>query len=272
MNPATTHGSFSWSELMTSDPATAAEFYANLLGYDIETMAMDQGPYLLLKLADAPKAGVMGLPDPNIPPNWGFYVTVDDVDVSAEKAKELGANQVFPTMEVGVGRVTAFTDPQGAYFSIITYSYPDMEGAPEPNFADAFTTHGAFSWFELRTPDIEAAKAFYTALFGWTFEDWPTGDTTYLTIKVGDVGIGGLIPPPPPGMPPHWGAYITVDDADSVAAAASAAGATIHASMDIPTVGRIHVIGDPQGAVVSVVKYVEPAAAEEGAEAAGAEA
>ena len=273
MNPAQTHGAFSWSELMTPDPAAAAAFYSSLLGYSIETMEMDMGTYSILKLGETPAAGVMNLPDANVPPNWGYYVTVDDVDAVAAKAKELGATEVWPLTDIAdIGRMSGFLDRQGAYFAIITYSYPVMEGAPEPNFADAFTTHGAFSWFELRSNDLDASKAFYSALFGWTFQDWPTGDDTYLTIKVGEVGIGGMIPLPMPEIPPHWGGYITVENSDAIADAATAAGGTIHVSMDIPTVGRINVLGDPQGAMVSVITYVLPAAEAETEAAAGSEA
>ncbi|MFV1979920.1 MAG: VOC family protein, partial [Rhodothermia bacterium] len=152
-----------------------------------------------------------------------------------------------------------FIDPQGAYFSIIKYAFADMGGTPEFDFADAFKTHGAFSWFELRCEDVGAAREFYTALFGWNIEDMPMGDNSYPVIKVGDVGVGGMTPLPAPGIPPHWGGYITVDDSDAIAEAATAAGATIHASMTIPTVGRFHAIADPQGAVVSVITYEKPA-------------
>lgn len=269
MNPATTHGAFSWSELWAPDPASAAEFYSNLLGYNTETMEMDQGPYTVLKVGDTPAAGVMGLPDDNAPPNWSFYVTVDDVDAAAVRAKELGATEVWPLVDVPeVGRMGGLADPQGAYFAIITYSYPPMEG-PEPDFADAFKTHGAFSWFELRTSDVEAAKAFYSGLFGWNIEEMPIGDDIYTVINVGEVGVGGVIPLPMPGVPPHWGGYITVDDSDAIAEAAAAAGATVKMSMDIPTVGRVNTIEDAQGAVVSLVTYESAPDSEQGEEEAG---
>ena len=98
------------------------------------------------------------------------------------------------------------------------------------------------------------------------------GNPPYVTIKVGDTGIGGVIPPPMPEIPAHWGGYITVNDSDAVAEAAVAAGGVIHGSIDVPTVGRINAIGDPEGAVVSVITYVTPEEAQEGAEAASADA
>ena len=213
MNPAITHGAFSWSELMTSDAKVAAEFYASLLGYSVNSQEMAMGEYHMLMGGSVPRAGVMNLPDPNIPPNWSFYVTVDDADATAQLAKELGANEVFPLTDIpNVGRMAAFMDPQGAYFSIITYAFADMGGTPDFDFADSFTTHGAFSWFELRTSDVAAARAFYETLFGWNIEDTAVDGNDYPLIKVGEVGIGGVIPVPMPEIPPHWGGYITVDD------------------------------------------------------------
>ena len=257
MNPAKTHGAFSWSELVTSDPQAATDFYCKILGYTAETQEMENGPYTVLSDEGGYRAGIMGLPDPNMPPAWAFYVTVDDVDATIEKAKAMGADQIWPTMDVEeVGRMTGFLDPQKAYLAIMKYADPDMDGH-EPNFADVFKTHGAFSWFELRTGDVEAAKSFYSELFGWSIEDWPMEAGNYSQIKVGEVGVGGIIPPPMPNVPNHWAAYITVDDSDAVAEAAKAAGGNVLASMDIPTVGRINVISDPQGAVFNVVTYVE---------------
>lgn len=53
MNPIETHGAFSWSELMTSDPKGACEFYSKLFGWQVETSEMGDGPYHVLKVGDA---------------------------------------------------------------------------------------------------------------------------------------------------------------------------------------------------------------------------
>jgi hypothetical protein len=57
------------------------------------------------------------------PPNWGIYVTVDDVDATARKAEELGAKILVPLTDIpNVGRFFSFQDPQGAVISAITYA------------------------------------------------------------------------------------------------------------------------------------------------------
>ena len=257
MNPAKTHGAVSWSELMTPDPKAGAAFYSKLFGWSTEEMDMGT-PYILARINGQPVAGIMGMMGLDVPPNWSFYVTVDDVDACATKASQLGAAiQVTPTDIPTVGRFTGFFDPQGAYIAAITYSYPDMPDGEGPDFAKSFVTHGAFSWFELRVPDIEAAKPFYKELFGWNFEvmDMPTG--AYTVVKVGDVGIGGLMSPPAEhGIPPHWGGYVTVDDADAIAEAVGSGGGTVTVPpMDIPQVGRFAMFADAQGAQLAVIKY-----------------
>ena len=60
MNPFETHGAFSWSELMTSDPKAACDFYGKVFGWKVETSDMGTGPYHVLKVGDASVGGIMG--------------------------------------------------------------------------------------------------------------------------------------------------------------------------------------------------------------------
>lgn len=259
MNPAKTHGAFSWSELMTSDPASATKFYSNLFGWSAEVMQMSNGPYTIASLNGFPVAGLMDLPQPGIPTNWFFYVTVDDVDATAAKAVDLGATVMVEPIDVpDVGRLIGLTDPQGAFISIITYNYPQAPPDDMADFTKAFATHGAFSWFELRVPDVGGAESFYSKIFGWNIErmDMPMGP--YNVIKIGEVGIGGIMSPPPEdGIPPHWGAYVTVNDADAIAAKVTSSGGTLMVPpMDIPEVGRFTMFSDAQGGMLAAIKYL----------------
>lgn len=119
-------------------------------------------------------------------------------------------------------------------------------------------TPGKFSWNELLTTDPEGAKTFYGQLFGWTSQDWPMSDFNYSIVKAGETEVGGIMPIPShaKGMPPTWGAYVTVEDVDATAQLAEKLGGKILVPpTDIPTVGRFTVIQDPQGAVISAIKY-----------------
>jgi predicted enzyme related to lactoylglutathione lyase len=125
---------------------------------------------------------------------------------------------------------------------------------------EQYKTHGAFSWFELMTSDIAAAKDFYSKLFGWTTEDMPMEGGTYTVIKVADKSVAGIMtmPPDAQGAPPMWGVYVTVDDVDVIAKRADEMGGKIlMPPRDIPNVGRFCVIQDPQGATIAAITYVE---------------
>jgi hypothetical protein len=128
---------------------------------------------------------------------------------------------------------------------------------------DVFKTHGAFSWCELMTTDPEAAREFYTQLFGWGSTPMEMPNGTYTTLQVGEASVAGLmkIPPDAKGMPPNWGCYVTVDNVDATCKRVEQLGGKIIMPvMEVPTVGRMAVIQDPQGAVLSVITYAGPAA------------
>ena len=123
---------------------------------------------------------------------------------------------------------------------------------------DPFKTHGAFSWNELMTSDPGAAKEFYQKLLGWEMEDMNLENMPYTVVKADGNDIGGImsIPPEASGAPPHWGAYITVDNVDETAQSAVGLGGQIMMDpRDIPGVGRFAVIQDPQGAIISLITY-----------------
>ena len=83
-----------------------------------------------------------------------------------------------------------------------------------------FETYGDLSWCELLTADIEGAKQFYKEVLGWGMEQMPMEGEPYTVIRAGDRQVAGIMRMPeqvPAGTPPHWEAYITVDDVDAVA-------------------------------------------------------
>ena len=117
---------------------------------------------------------------------------------------------------------------------------------------------GSFCWVELGTTDNEAAKNFYTQLFGWEAEDHPMGpDGVYTITKLEGKDVGGLYKLTPDmlaqGVPPHWMSYVASANADETAEKAKAAGATVmNGPFDVYTLGRMAVIKDPTGAVFSI--------------------
>ena len=115
------------------------------------------------------------------------------------------------------------------------------------------TAHGHFYWNELNSNDAEKAKAFYAEALGWTYNDMPMEGGVYSVIMDGEEMVGGIFPMTDPmfdGLPEHWLGYIAVDDIDARAAKAVAAGATlIREPWDVPEIGRMAIVKDPNGAV-----------------------
>jgi hypothetical protein len=119
------HGAFSWYELMTTDTEGAKKFYTNLFGWQTEDMTMENMTYTVLNVAKEGVGGLMPIPPQaeGMPPTWGVYVTVDDVDATAAKAEELGGKVMMPPTDIpNVGRFCVLQDPQGAVISAITYT------------------------------------------------------------------------------------------------------------------------------------------------------
>ena len=108
---------------------------------------------------------------------------------------------------------------------------------------------GTFSWAELATSDANSAKSFYTALFGWEYEDNPIGDGQVYSMALRDGRhVAALFSA---DEPPHWNCYVTVADVDQAAARAREHGATVLAEpFDVMDVGRMAVIADPTGAAL----------------------
>lgn len=117
---------------------------------------------------------------------------------------------------------------------------------------------GRFVWHEHLTKDPKAAVDFYTSVIGWKTQ--PFGDGGDYTMWVGSQGpLGGTMKLPDEaekmGTPPQWMGHVQVDDVDATAKRASTLGGKVYkAPSDIPAVGRFAVIGDPQGATISIFK------------------
>ena len=114
------------------------------------------------------------------------------------------------------------------------------------------TAVGRFVWHDHMSGDPAAASSFYSELLGWEIEVWKPGEMDYPMIKVGDAQHGGF-GPAQGGAPAHWLGHVAVGDVDDAAARAEAAGGRVVApAMDIPEVGRMVAVADPQGAILSL--------------------
>jgi uncharacterized protein len=111
-----------------------------------------------------------------------------------------------------------------------------------------------FVHLELHTGDLERAKEFYGKLFDWKLEDTPMpGGGSYTMINVGNGTGGGMMTSPTPGVPPHWLAYVGVDDVRASTQKARQLGAKILQDvMEVGEYGTMSVITDPTGATFAL--------------------
>jgi len=246
-------GTFCWIELATSDQEAAKKFYGNLFGWAANDSPM--GPdqyYTMFTLEGRNAAAAYTLMEDEakmgVPPHWNIYVTVDNADETANKAKELGATILAGPFDVfEFGRMAVMQDPTGAVISI---------WQAKSHIGTAINgIDGTMCWADLNTRDIAKATEFYSALFGWKIEAGENDPSGYLHIKNGEEFIGGVPPSQHmnPNAPPHWIAYFLTSDCDATANKAKDTGATLYLPpMTMEGVGRMSVMADPQGAVFSI--------------------
>jgi hypothetical protein len=117
---------------------------------------------------------------------------------------------------------------------------------------------GNFCWFELGSSDQNAAKKFYTGLFGWSFNDSPLPPEmggVYTMFLKGDKEVCALyqLGPQQEGVPPHWMPYVMVESVDAAAKKVADLGGTVIVSpSDVMDYGRLAVFTDPTGATISI--------------------
>jgi uncharacterized protein len=112
-----------------------------------------------------------------------------------------------------------------------------------------------FVHVELHTNDLARAKDFYSKLFDWKLQDTPMpgGGGTYTMIDVGSGTGGGMVVNQAPGMPPHWMAYVGVDDVRASTKKAKDLGAKVVVDvMEVGEYGTMSVIVDPTGATLAM--------------------
>ena len=123
--------------------------------------------------------------------------------------------------------------------------------APEDEKGIIMVTNGSFYWNELMTRDAEAAKKFYGATLGWTFEPMEGGEgPAYWVAKAGDESVAGIysIDADDKDTGEGWFAYVAVNDlSTALARATSEGGEVVREPWDVPGVGRIAIVNDNAG-------------------------
>jgi len=251
-------GTPSWVELSTPDTDASAAFYGGVMEWAATAPGPvdETGGYRMFEQDGKTVAGLMGHMQEGQPTFWATYVSTADADETAEKVKAAGGSVVVDPMDVmDIGRMAYFADPVGAVFGVWQpRTFPGADLVNEPN---------SLCWNELATRDLEAARAFYPAVFGWSvgkpaFEGAPDSYTVW---ELDGKPVGGMMEMTgefyPPEVPPHWGVCFAVADCDATIAKARELGGTVVAEpVDMP-IGRFGAVVDPQGAAFAVMQMPE---------------
>ena len=266
-----------WVDTSQPDPDAAAAFYRSLFGWEVDDVMPpgSDGKYFMARIRGRDAAAISS-PFPGAPPLsvWNTYICVESADETAEQVRAAGGRvlaEPFDVMESG--RMAVCADSEGAVFS------PWQPG--QHKGAGVVNEHGSVNFNVLNTRDIDGAKDFYGAVFGWKTLDMGTGDDMWTLAGYGDQ-LEELTPGlrernasmgAPTGFedvvaalyrlsadetdtPAHWAVTFGVDDADGTAERAAELGAEVLvAPMDAPWV-RMTVIRDPQGATFVASQFV----------------
>ncbi len=247
-------GKFVWYDLMTTDLKAAESFYGSVVGWTAANSGMPDRTYILLSVGSTMVAGLMPLPENMLSagarPFWTGYISVDDVDVYAERVKAAGG-AIYRTPEdiPGVGRFAVAADPHGAGFIL----FKGMGDAP----ADVPAwTPGYIGWNELHAGEGESDFAFYSGLFGWTkaeaIDMGPMG--VYQTFATGGAPVGGVMTKTPDTPLPMWLYYFNVDGVDAAVERVKAGGGQLlMGPHQVPGGSWIVQCFDPQGAMFALV-------------------
>ena len=247
--------SFVWHDLITTDPAAARAFYAQVLGWNMQTFPGEY-EYTVVSAGAVGVGGIMPIPvqarERGAPPCWQGYVAVADVDVWAARVQAQGGSIVQAPQDIpNVGRFAVVADLHGAVFIL----FKANGEAAMPTSSESVP--GTVGWNELHAGDGLAAFDWYAALFGWRqasdVDMGPMGVYRLFTTG-GAEAVGGMMTKMPEVPRPFWAYYFNVDAMDAAIERVLAGGGTVmHGPMEVPGSRFIANCQDPQGAWFSLV-------------------
>ena len=261
------------------DVDAAAAFYGGLFGWSFDDRTPPGSPdrFLMAQRDGLTVAGIGSPLEGAAGPAWNTYVAVENADAIVPKVEAAGGAVVVAPFDVGpAGRMAVFADPEGAQFRVWQ--------AGRTHGVQLVNAPGSWNWSDLETRDIDAAKAFYGAVFGWQYQEVDFGEGPSAMIRVAGYGdhleqltpgtlashkehgapegfsdaIGWMQPPATENGGARWVVTFSVADADDTARRAPELGGTVLVEpFDVPYV-RIAVLRDPDGVTFTIGKFQPP--------------
>jgi uncharacterized protein len=246
-----------WFDLMSSDPARAAEFYHAVFGWEAEAPRAEFGGYQNFTKNGKRVAGLSPwMQEAGGPPNvWSVYLRTDDAEATVKEVEAAGGSIMVPPMPVGEeGTMLVAVDPAGAVI-----------GFWQSNQHHGFSQrgeHGTPYWFESHTRDYAKSVDFYAKVLGARTEEVGTGGDpdavgpdAYSQVFTGDLSYMGIMDAAkihPPEVGSFWQVYITVDDVAATVAQVESLGGTVLMGGEVTPYGTLATVTDPLGAIFSL--------------------
>jgi predicted enzyme related to lactoylglutathione lyase len=245
-----------WTELSTSDPAAAKDFYSKLFGWKVEVDPDPQfGGYAVATSGGKDVAGIGPKQMEQQPTAWTVYIGTPDAADTVKKMEAAGGKVVAPVMEIGdKGHMAVVQDPSGAYLGL--WQAKTMMGSQSSGA-------NSMGWAELSARGFEKAETFYKKVFGWGEKKSDMGEGQlgqYTEFQLhGDSIAGGMEMSPmvPAEVPSYWMVYFNVEDVDKAfKKVTEEGGKEMVAPQNMPG-GRFAIVSDPQGAAFGLLKMDE---------------
>jgi hypothetical protein len=250
-------GKFVWTDLLTTDPVKAVDFYKNVFGWQSSRVDKD---YLILSNNGRRIAGIarnqaqLSNSESN---QWISFISTSDVKESHKQLLKSGAEVVAgPTKVEGRGEIGIYVAPDAAVFGIIDSS----SGDPEELGAGI----NDWIWIELWSTDTRAAADFYEFL-GYSVEDnWMSEDEDDLLLADGEIARAGLVKGHESQTRSIWLPYVRVASLEETIALTNKQGGKYHVlEGEAHSTGKIALISDPTGGLVAIFEALEDEGAED---------
>jgi predicted enzyme related to lactoylglutathione lyase len=245
-------GKFVWYDLITDDSEVARRFYGGLFGWTFEKTKGPRGnDYFVVRDGGVYVGGIVTRADPpdgTEVSRWLPYVSVTDVDGSANRARSAGGQVVVAPLDVRLGRVAAIIDAEGAALGLARSEIGD------PDDATTVDAPGRVVWTELLADDDAVAATFYEKVVGYDAETIERRGGTYTLLRAGGFDRAGILQNPT-DWKPQWLTYFGVEDPAAATERAAALGGRVLLE---PTPefreGTMALVADPTGAVFALRK------------------
>jgi predicted enzyme related to lactoylglutathione lyase len=237
-----------WVDVSVPDLDAARLFYEELFGWNMQGGEPEYGGYLNCAKNGRLAAGIGPKMRPEAPTAWTTHFACSDVDAGAERVRAAGGQVLLEPMDVmELGRMAICADPSGAAFGLWKPgTHTGVGVVNEP---------ASLIWTEQMSQSSEPNLAFYTAVFGWEFNDMSGDGFRYSTFVSDGRDIGGVgeYAADDLQLAPQWWVYLAVDDTDdAVDRLVRLGGSVLRPPADTPY-GRMATVADNQGATFSLM-------------------